>query len=41
MKEIEAGWRCHPAEKLQIMIPTPMRTIQNSNVLRVEFNLRL
>ena len=30
VKEIEAGWRCHPAEKLQIAIP-PMRTIQNSN----------
>jgi hypothetical protein len=41
VNEMGAGPRWNPAEKLQIMIPTPMRTIQNSKLLRVEFNLRL
>ena len=41
VNEMGAGPRWNPAEKFQIMIPTPMRTIQNSKLLRVEFNLRL
>ena len=33
--------RWNVVEKFQIRTPTTMRTIQNSKLLRVEFNLRL
>ena len=38
---IDVSLRCKPVENCQIRTPTTMRTIQNSKLLRVEFNLDL
>jgi hypothetical protein len=36
-----ASLRWNVVEKFQMRTPTTIRTIQNSKLLRVEFNLRL